>query len=117
MQFPLGKMLEQNWMLLMEQIITEDFIEKSDCTAAWLPGGGVSARQLKGSQMGHTLESCFRDPQKFSAPNGSICSVAVAVPRNAQHWWLQFIFRHAGQHVRIMVLHSHGWDDGFLREA
>ena len=44
------------------------------------------------------------DQEKFSAPNRAVQAVTGAVPRNAERGRLDFIFRHARQNMRDVML-------------
>ena len=54
--------------------------------------------------MGHALAGRFRDEEEFPTPNGAIKAVAGAVPGDAQHGGVEFVFGHAGQDVGDVVL-------------
>src|SRR6516162_4647203 len=55
--------------------------------------------------MRNTLEPFFIDKKELSTPNSFIRSVAASIPGNSQHWRLQFVFRHAGERMCVVMLY------------
>ena len=79
-------------------------MEQSERGAAGFFDRLVAARQTERTQMGDAFDVFVRDEEKFAAPNRAVQAVAGAIPRNAKHRGCDFIFRHARQDVRDVML-------------
>ena len=66
----------------------------------------VAARKRKRGKMSHAADALVRPEEKFAAPNRPVFSETRAVEDDADDVARKFVVRHAGGHVRVMVLHA-----------
>ena len=95
---------ETEAIFFLSKMVTGYFIKQSQRGAAGFLDRLVAARQTERAQMRDAFDAFVGDEEKFAAPNRAVQTVAGAVPRNAKHWWRDFIFRHARQHMGDVVL-------------
>ncbi len=76
------------------------------CIAADLQERADASKPCKG------IKGCLHD---LAAPDRSICSISGSIKRYTDHRIRMIILGHAGQDMRIMVLHLHDRNPLFIR--
>ena len=88
-------------------LVAEDLEEQGQGAAAGLAHGLLVARQEERPQVPDPPAAFIGDVQELATPYGPVLAHAAAIPRDAEHGWAQAILGHAGQDVRVVVLHPH----------
>src|ERR1019366_1083904 len=95
---------DRRQFFLFEYLVAKNFMEQSERSAAGFFDRLVAARQTERTQMRDAFDAFVGDEEKFAAPNRAVEAVTRAVPRNTEHRRRNFVFRHARQNVRNVVL-------------
>ena len=87
-----------------QRIISPDLKKNAQGGSARLPDCHLPARQAELTKPRRALEGLPGGEQKFTAPDRSVRAVTGAIPGNSQRGRFDFILRHAGEHMRPVML-------------